>query len=387
MPFLNLTDEQKELLRILVSNYEAGARVFWFTRGGMTGISYPKGDPASVLCDEMDLDQLRRNGFVSVTKVSRTTSQGKPTQLGIDTVHEKPLPKVQAHKPAISIQNINEYPSERSPNAKEQDSDDKPPPLEDVVLRTAALGVLSDLLLRTKSSLPTKNPFPEDDPKHRWLNSKISEIAKHYSDLAKRFPTDNADLGQFEGWTLDCLKAYFVGSALEMLVAMPNMSPGSLAAHYDFLDSLSDSVKQMGELVAPHLSPSFLAALPLRITKWRESIKATALPSPKATEGGVPEANKPGATEPRRDETTRTEAGLSVNEMNPGTDRRKAVDAYIEEVFSRTGKRLTRTAIWKSAGYKSRTEFERWERNDTKNPNKTAHERFTRILTEKPHLN
>lgn len=71
---------------------------------------------------------------------------------------------------------------------------------------------------------------------------------------------------------------------------------------------------------------------------------------------------------------------------NTSTERRAAVDAYIAEVFQVTGKRITRTDIWKWARYKSRTEFERWERNDPQNPNKTAHEHFTRILKEKPHL-
>jgi hypothetical protein len=66
--------------------------------------------------------------------------------------------------------------------------------------------------------------------------------------------------------------------------------------------------------------------------------------------------------------------------------RRAAVDAYIDEVFQKTGKRITRTNIWRHARYKTRTEFERWQRNDLKNPNQAAHERFTRILTEKPHL-
>ncbi len=65
--------------------------------------------------------------------------------------------------------------------------------------------------------------------------------------------------------------------------------------------------------------------------------------------------------------------------------RRKAVDAYIEEVFSRTGKRITRTDVWKAARYRTRTEFERWERNDRR-ATRTAHERFTRILSERPHL-
>jgi hypothetical protein len=68
------------------------------------------------------------------------------------------------------------------------------------------------------------------------------------------------------------------------------------------------------------------------------------------------------------------------------TDRRAAVDAYIDEVFKKTGRKVTRTDIWKTARYRTRTEFERWERKDPRNPNRAAHERFTRILAEKPHL-
>jgi hypothetical protein len=60
-------------------------------------------------------------------------------------------------------------------------------------------------------------------------------------------------------------------------------------------------------------------------------------------------------------EPTNTAAGPAINDANNGTDRRKAVDAYIQEVFIRTGKRVTRTDIWKSLHYKSRAEFERWE--------------------------
>src|SRR5262249_25657642 len=73
--------------------------------------------------------------------------------------------------------------------------------------------------------------------------------------------------------------------------------------------------------------------------------------------------------------STRPNGGPSANGTNGGMDRRAAVDAYIEEVYKRTGKHITRTDIWKSARYKSRTEFERWERNDPDHPNKTAHQR------------
>jgi hypothetical protein len=68
-------------------------------------------------------------------------------------------------------------------------------------------------------------------------------------------------------------------------------------------------------------------------------------------------------------------------------DRRSIVNAYIEEVRIKTGKRITRKDIWSKAGYKNRTEFERWQRQDARYPNKAAEETFARILyLEKPHL-
>jgi hypothetical protein len=70
--------------------------------------------------------------------------------------------------------------------------------------------------------------------------------------------------------------------------------------------------------------------------------------------------------------------------------RRAAVDSYIEEVFKATGRRITRTEIWKKAGDKSRTEFERWEslwyEKKHRKPNGAANRRFTQILTNKPHI-
>ncbi len=72
------------------------------------------------------------------------------------------------------------------------------------------------------------------------------------------------------------------------------------------------------------------------------------------------------------------------------TDRRKAVDAYIEEVLRGTGKRITRTAIWTATGDKKRTEFERWEsywyEKCHRKPNSAANRRFTAFLAERPHL-
>jgi hypothetical protein len=79
------------------------------------------------------------------------------------------------------------------------------------------------------------------------------------------------------------------------------------------------------------------------------------------------------------------EPGVSVASGKP-TGRRAIVDAYIEEVFRKKGERITRKDIWRQAGYQTRTEFERWERQDQRYPNQTADENFSRVLREKPHL-
>lgn len=91
-------------------------------------------------------------------------------------------------------------------------------------------------------------------------------------------------------------------------------------------------------------------------------------------------------SEGRPRQSNETKAMDSSLQVKP-TNRRAMVDAYIEEVLREKRKRITRKEIWTMAGYKSRTEFERWERQDSKHPNKSAEERFTRILRdEKPHL-
>jgi hypothetical protein len=74
-----------------------------------------------------------------------------------------------------------------------------------------------------------------------------------------------------------------------------------------------------------------------------------------------------------------------TREDSLASERRKAVQAYIDEVFEKSGKRITRAEIWRLAHYKDRTDFERWQRNDPK-ATRTANERFTQLLKEKPHL-
>jgi len=82
--------------------------------------------------------------------------------------------------------------------------------------------------------------------------------------------------------------------------------------------------------------------------------------------------------------TTATTEDGDANDDEP-VSRRPAVDSYIDEVFRATGKRITKTIIWKGFGYKTRTEFERWQRDDPR-ATKIAHARFNSVLTQKPHL-
>ena len=88
----------------------------------------------------------------------------------------------------------------------------------------------------------------------------------------------------------------------------------------------------------------------------------------------------------REIEEVSAELKVSTVERKSG-NHRTMVKAYIEEVRVKKSKRITRKDIWTAAGYQTRTEFERWERQDPKNPNQAANKIFTRILcVEKPHL-
>ena len=77
---------------------------------------------------------------------------------------------------------------------------------------------------------------------------------------------------------------------------------------------------------------------------------------------------------------------LKADVQTCGERRRAAVGAYIAEVLQTTGKRIFFKDIWEKAGYKTRTEFERWKRCDPKHPNQAADKAITRVLREKPHL-
>ena len=85
---MNLTAQQWDLLRSLVINHEStGGAEFYFTQSHTgAGISYA-GIEESINSSETDLYQLRNERLVTLVTVSQNIHRGKPTQLGITTVH------------------------------------------------------------------------------------------------------------------------------------------------------------------------------------------------------------------------------------------------------------------------------------------------------------
>lgn len=79
------------------------------------------------------------------------------------------------------------------------------------------------------------------------------------------------------------------------------------------------------------------------------------------------------------------QASTSKAFVDSASDPRAKVDDYIQEVLENTGKRITKKDFWTKAGYKDATQFERWQRNDSK-ASKAAEGNFARVLREKPHL-
>ena len=88
MASLNLTDQQKDLLRLLVSMHESsGGAEFKFVRSlTSSGLSYPGGMSVPVENDNTDFRRLERENLIDFTCTGTNLYSGKPTQLGITFV-------------------------------------------------------------------------------------------------------------------------------------------------------------------------------------------------------------------------------------------------------------------------------------------------------------
>lgn len=85
---LNLTNQQKDLLRLLVAKHESGGgAAFILVRSpGGYGLSYPKGEPASVDSDIFDFQKLRRERLIEFAPIASNQWHGKPTAEGIAAI-------------------------------------------------------------------------------------------------------------------------------------------------------------------------------------------------------------------------------------------------------------------------------------------------------------
>ena len=96
--FVNLTEQQKDLLRLLVAKHElnGGAAFILVQSTSGFGICYQGGDSARVPNDDIDFHQLRQERLITLIPIARNQSRGKPTERGITLVRNAALDEVAA---------------------------------------------------------------------------------------------------------------------------------------------------------------------------------------------------------------------------------------------------------------------------------------------------
>jgi hypothetical protein len=85
---VNLTDQQKDLLQLLVSKHESnGGQPFLFVQSHSgAGLCYPGGDSLPAANDELDFQQLQRENLIILNPAGRNLWRGKPSDRGITAV-------------------------------------------------------------------------------------------------------------------------------------------------------------------------------------------------------------------------------------------------------------------------------------------------------------
>jgi len=232
------------------------------------------------------------------------------------------------------------------------------------------------------------NPFPMDDPRYKvWQGTTLNaeeELCRLNSEFLRTKPTGQEGFAKwmeqnkwasapedFAAWALAlCLGKFNIWAKRAIHVVW---SEDALRSYdqwlFNYAQAWLEAQRGLGRLTDGALL-ELRSRLAERVEWWKAEARRY-LAEQKADLAHASHENAP------------TEADAAGSKS---TDRRALVNGYIDEVFRATGKRITRKMIWRSAGYKSRTEFERWERRDAKRPNNAAHDNFIRILNEKPHL-
>ena len=133
---------------------------------------------------------------------------------------------------------------------------------------------------------------------------------------------------------------------------------------------------------------AFEEALVRAISAYRAEVAGTESLTTATPKGNVTEADEvtpPAEGEPQPPSPDGP-SSQSLNFRPEVPEGRKLVEAYIHEVYDKTGRRITRTDIWQAAGYRDATMFQRFQRDDPR-CTEAARTNFNRLLkVEKPHL-
>ena len=97
----------------------------------------------------------------------------------------------------------------------------------------------------------------------------------------------------------------------------------------------------------------------------------------------VPKPQKHKGRVKRLQKETKAVVSVLARSRKPPSERRALVDEFIALVLQETGERITRTDIWRTAGYREATDFERFQRNDRR-ASKASTATFSRILQMEP---
>jgi len=122
-----------------------------------------------------------------------------------------------------------------------------------------------------------------------------------------------------------------------------------------------------------------LASDPKFAQEARHEITSDERPVPRTTSAYAPSATT--GTEVTRVDTKATALPNNIHNCKT-TDRRNAINAFILKVAD-AGRKITRKHIWIVAGYQDRTEFERYQRHDTRTTASATHA-FGRVLSMNP---
>jgi hypothetical protein len=210
------------------------------------------------------------------------------------------------------------------------------------------------------------NPFPERDPRREDFLQMAQTIGEQQARLAALFLEKLRTVPDEDllGLHSEACAAIF---DLWARAWSPLAAYQSSEAHITLLDSLAEWViDQWVNYPKRWIPASLVVDVRARVTERKFHWTAEALKLARETPVRV--------------------AGIASSQPRAAeaSTRRASVDAYLAEASARTGKPVTRTDFWKAAGYRSRTEFERWQRADPRTTD-AARRAFERILRDRPH--